>query len=137
MADTAKSILLVDDEEDIITYLGTLLSDAGYDVRIARDGEEAMTEVRKQKPDLVSLDITMPQKSGVRFYREMREDPELKDVPIVIVTGIQNPWSSKAAGGTFEDFITKRKQVPPPDGFFEKPVDREKYLAKVAEVMGG
>jgi CheY-like chemotaxis protein len=79
----------------------------------------------------------MPEKSGVRFYREMREDPDLAGVPIVIVTGIQNPWASPEGSGTIQDFLSKRKRIPPPDGFFEKPVDRDAYLARVAEIVGG
>jgi CheY-like chemotaxis protein len=137
MAETAaKKILIVDDEDDIITYLSTLLSDAGYDVEVARDGVEAMAAVRKGPPALVSLDITMPNKSGVRFYREMREDPTLRAIPIVIVTGVTNPWASKAGKGTLQDFLSTRKQVPPPDGYFEKPVKRDAYLAKVAGILG-
>ena len=130
-----KRILIVDDEDDVITYLTALLTDAGYQVVQARNGVEAMAEVRKQPPDLISLDITMPEKSGVRFYREMREDADLATVPIVIVTGVSNPWQGKDGEGTFEKFISSRKQVPPPDGFFEKPVDRAEYLAKLAELL--
>jgi CheY-like chemotaxis protein len=135
MADSDKRILIVDDEDDVITYLTALLTDAGYQVVQARNGVEAMEEVRRERPDLVSLDITMPEKSGVRFYREMREDADLAGVPIVIVTGVTNPWSGKGGEGTFESFISSRKQVPPPDGYFEKPVERSKYLARVAELL--
>ena len=129
-----KTVLLVDDEDDIIEYLSTLLADAGYEVRTARDGVQATAEARKARPDVVSLDITMPNKSGVRFYREMRTDPELADVPIVIVTGVVNPWAGPDGTGSFEDFISSRRKLRPPDGFFGKPVDREAYLAKLAEV---
>jgi len=135
MADTDKRILIVDDEDDVITYLSALLTDAGYQVVTARNGVEAMEAVEKQRPDLISLDITMPEKSGVRFYREMRENPDLAGVPIVIVTGVTNPWAGKDGEGTFEKFISSRKQIPAPDGFFEKPVERKEYLAKVAELL--
>jgi CheY-like chemotaxis protein len=97
---------------------------------------EAMAEVLRSRPDVVSLDITMPNKSGVRFYREMREDAALRDVPIVIVTGVVNPWAGPDGTGSFQDFISSRKRVPPPDGYFGKPVDREAYLAKLAEILG-
>ena len=114
-----KSILVVDDEPDVITYLSTLLTDAGYRVRSAMDGQEAMDAIAAEKPDLVSLDITMPEKSGVRVYRDMRENPELAGIPIIIVTGVTNPWAGSDGKGTFEQFISSRKQVPPPDGYFE------------------
>jgi len=132
----AKRILVVDDEEDVITYFSMLLEDAGYAVAAARNGREAMEEVRREPPDLISLDITMPEKSGVRFYRELRDDPALRAIPVVIVTGVTNPWSGPKGEGTFESFISTRKQFPPPEGFFEKPIDREEFLAKLAEILG-
>jgi CheY-like chemotaxis protein len=132
-----KRILIVDDEDDVVTYLGALLRDAGYDVATAKNGAEAMEAVKASPPDLVSLDITMPEKSGVRFYREMRLDEALAGIPIVIVTGVTNPWSGPDGEGTFQQFISSRKQVPPPDGFFEKPVEREAYLAKIGELLAG
>ena len=128
-------ILIVDDEADVITYLNTLLSDAGYRVTEARNGVEAMAAVKNERPDLVSLDMSMPEKSGVKFYREMKDDPSLATIPIVIVTGVSNPWAGKDGDASFERFISTRKQVPAPEGFFEKPVVREEYLAKVAELL--
>jgi len=114
--ESEKRILVVDDEEDVIRYLTVLLTDAGYRVAQAANGVEAMEEIRREKPDLVSLDIMT--------------------IPVVIVTGVTNPWSGRGGEGTFQQFISSRKQVPPPDGFFEKPVDREAYLGKVRELLG-
>jgi CheY-like chemotaxis protein len=131
---TPKSILIVDDEQDVSSYLAALLSDAGYETRVAANGQQAMDAVKTVRPDLISLDITMPEKSGVRFYREMREDEALSKIPIVIVTGVTNPWASPGGGGTIQDFLSKRRNIAPPDGFFEKPVDKEAYLARIAEL---
>jgi CheY-like chemotaxis protein len=133
--DAGKRILVVDDEDDVITYLTALLTDAGYAVDAAYNGQEALDAVAKQRPDLISLDITMPEKSGVRFYRDMKENPDLAGIPIVILTGVTNPWSGPGGEKSFEKFISSRRQVPAPEGFFEKPVDREKYLAKLAELL--
>ena len=76
---------------------------------------------------MVSLDITMPEKSGVRFYRDIKESEEWKDIPIVIVTGISKD---------FERFISTRKQVPPPEGYMAKPIDRDKMLELVQKLIG-
>lgn len=136
MTDTTKRrVLVVDDEHDVITYLTALLRDAGYEVEEARNGQEALDAVRRNAPDLVSLDITMPEKSGVRFYREMREDEALKSVPIVIVTGVTNPWMGEGGEGSFEKFISSRRKLEPPEGFFEKPIEPQKYLARIAELL--
>ena len=132
---TAKKILVVDDEQDVRTYLTALLTDAGYEVETAVNGMVALEQVRAAKPALVSLDITMPEKSGIGFYREMRKDPDLAAVPIVIVTGVVNPWASPSGSGNVNDFLSSRRNIAPPDGYFEKPVDSEAYLAKVAELV--
>ena len=131
-----KTILVVDDEADVIAYLTALLSDAGYRVVTANNGQQAIEQVGAEKPDLVSLDITMPEKSGVRFYREMREDPAQADVPIVIVTGVTSTYGGPGKQADFEKFISSRKKIRPPDAFFEKPIDPDLYLAKVAELLG-
>ncbi|MHC4942434.1 MAG: response regulator [Planctomycetota bacterium] len=114
-----KLILVVDDEPDVIAFLTTLLEDNGYKTVSARDGQEALDAVKNQKPDLISLDITMPEKSGVRFYREIKNDPDLKAIPVVIVTGVSDD---------FQKFISTRKQVPPPEGYISKPIEEPKYL---------
>jgi len=88
MAAARKTILIVDDEPDVLTYLSTLFEDSGYATTKARDGNEALTKVKSKTPDMVTLDITMPNKSGVKFYREMKESAEWKKIPIVIVTGV-------------------------------------------------
>jgi CheY-like chemotaxis protein len=131
----SKTILIVDDEQDVRNYLTAVLVDAGYETQTANDGQAAMDLVKAGAPDLISLDITMPEKTGVRFYREMRQDAALSKIPIVIVTGVTNPWASPDGSGTMKDFLSSRRQVPPPEGYFEKPVDKEAYLAKIAELL--
>jgi CheY-like chemotaxis protein len=134
---TKKKILVVDDERDVITYLSALLTDAGYEVVTAMNGKEALERARKEKPDLVSLDLTMPEESGVGCYRELRQDPDLGTTPIVIVTGIVNPWAARDGTGGMKAFLSTRRKVPPPDAYFEKPVDAAKYLATIAVLLAG
>jgi CheY-like chemotaxis protein len=125
-----KKIMIVDDEKDILEYLTTLFKDHGYETVTAADGKEALEMIRKEKPDLVTLDIIMPRESGVRFYREVKKDDELKKIPVVIVTALTG-WGYDPEG--FHKFIKSRKQVPPPEGFLAKPVDTEKLLQLVKE----
>ncbi len=127
-----KKILIVDDEDDILDYLGTLFQDNGYETQVARDGEEAMKLMREERPDLVTLDITMPEKSGVRFYREVKGDPDLDRIPIIIVTGVTG-WGLDPDG--FQKFISSRRQVPPPEGFMSKPIDRDALLKMVRDLI--
>ncbi len=132
MADQ-KKILVVDDEADLVVFLKTLLEDNGYAVVTANDGNQAMEKVKSEKPDLITLDISMPEKSGVKFYREMKEDDSLKSTPVVVVTAVTG-FGDKPE--VFEKFLGSRKQVPPPEGFVSKPVDNEELIAKVKELTG-
>jgi CheY-like chemotaxis protein len=126
MAEDKKTILVVDDEPDVRTFLSTLLEDNGYTVITAEDGVDALERVKASRPDLITLDITMPEKSGVRFYRDVKESDAYKAIPIVIVTGIS---------GDFKKFISSRKQVPPPEGYVSKPVDEEEILELIAKLV--
>jgi DNA-binding response OmpR family regulator len=125
MSDKRK-IIIIDDDPDIVSFLTVLLQDNGYETIEARDGAEGLDKTRAEKPDLILLDITMPEKSGVRYYREVRGDPELKDTPVVMVTGVMEE---------FKRFISTRRQVPPPDGYITKPVDQELLLETISKLL--
>ncbi len=126
MAENKKTILVVDDEPDVQIYISTLLEDNGYATVTAKDGKEALEKVKESRPDLVTLDISMPETSGVRLYRDIKESAELKDIPVIIVTGITKD---------FERFISTRKQVPPPDGYISKPIDQDEMLKLVEKLI--
>ena len=128
-----KRILVLDDEPSVVTYLETLLRDNGYDTVSASDGREGIEKVRSDKPDLITLDISMPEKSGVRFYREIKEDPDLAAIPVVVVTGVTG-YGGKPED--FQKFISSRKKVPPPDAFIAKPIDREELLGGIKKLLG-
>ena len=117
-----KKILIVDDEEDIRLYLSTLLGDQGYETVLAKDGEEAWKQVEGNSPDLITLDISMPEKSGIKFYREMKADDRWKKIPVIIVTGVSEDMRK---------FLSSRHQVPPPDGYVAKPINQEEILGLI------
>ena len=83
----AKKILVIDDEPDMVTFLTTLLEDHGYETVTATDGDEGLAQLKAEKPDLVSLDLLMPNKTGIKMFRELRRDPDLANTPVVMVTG--------------------------------------------------
>lgn len=128
MMSDKKKILVIDDDPDIVTFITTLLEDNGYETISAADGEEGCLKTISERPDLICLDITMPEKSGVKYYREIRGDAELKSTPIVIVTGV---------AAEFQRFISTRKQVPPPDGYIPKPIDKQALLDTIANLLSG
>ena len=125
MADK-KKILVIDDEPDVRTFFTTLLEDAGHETVVAENGQEALEKVKDQRPDLITLDISMPETSGVRFYRDMKESEEYKGIPVIIITGISTD---------FGKFISTRRQVPPPEGYLSKPIDQQEFLEMVAKLL--
>jgi CheY-like chemotaxis protein len=127
----AHKILIIDDEPDVLTFLGTLLRKNGYDVVEAADGVEGMKKVIDEEPDLVCLDLLMPEKTGIKMYREMRKDDRLKTVPVVMVTGFMAP---KVGHVDFKKFIHERS-IPAPEGYIEKPIDKEEFLKAVKEAI--
>ena len=88
MADDAKTVLVVDDEPDAREFLTTVLEDNGYATVVAKDGTEAVSLLEANHPDLVTLDITMPDQTGVRTYLDIRNEPY--STPLGTVYSIRN-----------------------------------------------
>lgn len=82
----AKSVLVVDDEPNIMLSLQYLMKQAGYQVRLARDGEEALAEVAASPPDIVLLDINIPKRNGYEVCQAIRADARFKNVRILMLT---------------------------------------------------
>lgn len=131
-ASAKKKILIIDDERSVVAYLETLLQDNGYETVAAENGRIGFEKAKSEKPDLVCLDITMPEESGIRFYRNLKDDPELSATPVVIVTAVTGEGGDPEP---FKKFISTRKQVPAPEAFFSKPIDRREFLDTVARVL--
>ena len=127
-----RRILVVDDEPHVVAYLEMLLQDQGYATVSAANGREGLEKARAEGPDLICLDITMPEESGVRMYRNLKEDPELASIPVLVVTAVTGLGGDPEP---FRHFLSTRKSTPPPEAFFSKPIEREAFLAKVSEVL--
>jgi len=120
-----KRILVVDDEPDVVTFLSTLFQDNGYEVITASNGAEAFDLAKTQAPDLITLDMSMPEQSGVRTLRDLKGDAALSKIPVIIVTGIGEPM---------KEFLEKIKKAPQPEGFIAKPIDKNELLALVSKL---
>jgi CheY-like chemotaxis protein len=84
----SKDILVVDDEQDMRDYLETLLLDSGYTVRTAVNGTDAIKRVMEQRPDLVLLDLQMPEGTGTDFYRRLHDQKDLREIPVIVISGL-------------------------------------------------
>ncbi len=119
-----KTILVVDDEADIRAFLAAILEDNGATVVQAADGDEALVMARKHRPDLVTLDLSMPGTSGVDVFIAMREDPDLQHLAVCVITG--KPEMRK---------LIYERPVPPPEGYMNKPVDEENLLLNLRKIF--
>ena len=123
-----KRVLVVDDESDVREYLRAALEDAGFLVETACDGLEALDSVRRNAPDLISLDLVMPHHSGARFYHDLQKDKQLAKIPVLIVTGHAKDELGKA------DF--REMTMSGPGVYLEKPVRPDSYVKAVRTLLG-
>ena len=115
-----NKILIVDDEADIIEFMTVFLEDNDFEVRSADNGIKAMDLVKQSKPDLILLDLQMPEQTGTGFYRRLHNSKQYKDIPIIVVSGL--------AGRKLA--VSKSVVV------IDKPVDKQKLLEEIHKVLG-
>ncbi len=122
----SKTILVIEDEEDVQCYIMAFFEDNGYQTIGARDGQEGLEMAKREGPDLITLDISMPEKSGVKTLRELQEDPATAKTPVIIVTGVAED---------LKRFIEGRKHVNSPAGYIFKPIDTGELLKMVQQLL--
>jgi CheY-like chemotaxis protein len=127
-----KRVLIVDDDSDIITFVVTVLEENGYTPLIAKNGEEGLAKVRQDNPDLVLLDVLMPKQSGIKMYRELKTDESMKNIPVVILSGIAKRTFLRS-----QEALTEfgGQNVPEPEAYIEKPVEPEELAEIVKEFV--
>jgi DNA-binding response OmpR family regulator len=122
-----KKILVVDDEADVRYFLQAALVEAGFDVAVAEDGDVALEKIKKQKPDLISLDLVMPHKSGAKLFHELQKNKEWAKIPVIIVTGHARDDLGKSD--------LKSLIMSGPGIYLEKPVKPNNYIAAVKSIL--
>lgn len=127
-----KTVLVVDDEPTVRDYLATVLEDAGFKVLMAADGEEGLEIIRRHRPDLISLDLIMPRKSGHKLLYELKRDKELSRIPVLIVTAHARDDLGK---GDLEDLLENRV-MSGPGTYLEKPVNPRQYVRSIQRALG-
>jgi CheY-like chemotaxis protein len=116
------SILCIDDEPDVLAFLQFTFEDAGYNVLMARDRDSAIAEAKERKPDLICLDLNMPGKDGFEVLKSLRADPELRHIPVVVVS-VSSEEARCLASGAIR--------------YLAKPVEGANLLSTVHEVLDG
>ncbi|MCX5838690.1 MAG: response regulator [Deltaproteobacteria bacterium] len=117
-------ILVVDDEPDILAFLSAVLEDQGATVIQAADGEQALALTIQEKPDLITLDLSMPGKNGGYVFEAIRNNPEIASTKVCIITG--KPELRR---------LIYERPVAPPDGYLDKPVNEETLLTNIRMIL--
>jgi DNA-binding response OmpR family regulator len=112
-----KKIMIVDDDPAITRYLDALFKDNGYDTCIADDGKQAMDVFLDQQPDLITLDLEMPEEWGPRFFRKISKKGY--DTPVIVISGLSG----------------RKYSIPRAEAFFAKPFDADEVVKKVREIL--
>jgi CheY-like chemotaxis protein len=116
----AKKIMVIDDDPNVVTYLTDLFSDNGYDTCSASGGSKALEVLEKEKPDLITLDLEMPEEWGPRLYRKIVQENENKNIPVIVISGLAGSQYAiqKAAASLL------------------KPFDKDELLKIVKDIIG-
>ncbi len=116
----SKRVLIVDDEPDVRKFLRQLFEDAGFETATACDGVDAYKRLQDANPDLVTLDLQMPNDTGTDFYRRMHRSKPYSGIPIIVISGL--------AG--------RHLAIKKPFAVFDKPIDQEALLKTAREAVG-
>ena len=124
----ARKVLVVDDELDMRIFVSTLLETSGYKPLTAVDGKEGMLVARREKPSVVILDVMMPIESGIGMYRELKTDPELKDIPVIMLSALSKKTFYHSQK-VLDEY--KGETVPEPSAYIEKPPEPDELLEAI------
>ena len=129
----SQKVLVVDDDPDVRLFSVTVLEENGYTPIEAEDGESGLKKIKSEKPDLVILDVLMPRQSGVRLYRELKTSKALKDVKVIILSGIAKKTFMRSQKALTE---FGGAQIPEPEIYLEKPVEPDELAEVIKKVLG-
>lgn len=139
-----KKILIVDDDPDNVSFIGQIVEDGGYTSISANDGKEGLELTKKEKPDLITLDLIMPEQSGVLMFQELKKDPDLRNIPVIVISG-----ASEMIGIDFKNFLFKQPlkkkdkvvgtsgetRFTEPNAFVEKPINPVELIKIIKDVL--
>jgi CheY-like chemotaxis protein len=121
----AKKILIIEDEEIINELLAKKLTREGYEVFITRNGNEGMAAIKKEKPDLILLDIVMPEMDGFEVMEQIQKNEDIKNIPIIIISNSGQPVE-----------LEKAKKLGARDWLIKTEFDPQEVVDKIAKQIG-
>ena len=128
-----KTVLVIDDEMDMRIYITTVLETSGYAPIATREGKEGIRKAKEIHPDLIILDVMMPGDGGAETYRQLKADPELNRIPIVMLSAVKE--------SSFLHYLNMLNTQQPgaievPTAYLEKPFDPEELIAAAESALG-
>jgi twitching motility two-component system response regulator PilH len=129
----SKKVLVVDDDPDVRLFNVTVVEENGFTPLEASNGEEGLKLLKEENPDLVILDVLMPRQSGIRLYRELKTDKSLKDIKVILLSGIAKKTFLRSQKALTE---FGGEEVPAPEIYLEKPVEPEELAEAINKYLG-
>lgn len=126
-----KKVLIVDDEPDAVDFTKEVVEGEGHTVVTASDGSKGLAAMRRENPDLVILDVQMPDMDGFEVFQQMKRDEDLKAIPVVMLTGIREKVGIGFSADEMKDYMGQR-----PNDYIEKPIDPAKLRDAVKKILG-
>lgn len=127
-----NNILVVEDDLHMRIFITTVLETSGYNATATKDGKEGIQKASEAPPDLIILDVMMPEEGGISMYRQLKTDNELKNIPVVMLSGVESEtfaYSLKMMNIGLED------PLPEPEAYVEKPPKAEELLKIIARLL--
>ena len=127
-----KNILVVEDDLHMRVFITTVLETSGYNATATKDGQEGIRKVKEDRPDLIILDVMMPEEGGVSMYRQLKTDNQFKDIPVVMLSGVESETflhSLKMMN------IGLRDPLPDPEAYVEKAPKAEELINIVQKLL--
>jgi len=129
-----KNILVVEDDLHMRIFITTVLETSGYNATATKDGQEGIRKVKEDRPDLIILDVMMPEEGGISMYRQLKTDDTFKNIPVVMLSGVE---SNTFLHSLKMMNIGREDPLPHPEAYVEKPPKAEELLKIIARLLEG
>jgi two-component system alkaline phosphatase synthesis response regulator PhoP len=123
-----KNILLIDDDPDLVRAVSMILESKSYNVSAAYGGVEGLEKAKKEKPDLIVLDVMMPDKDGYAVCRELKANPELSAIPVLLLTAVVSHIPTTS-------FTQQMGLETEADDYMDKPVEPPELVKRVEALL--
>ena len=128
----AKNILVVEDDLHMRIFISTVLETSGYNAAATKDGKEGIRKAKESPPDLIILDVMMPEEGGIFMYRQLKADDKLSSVPVIMLSGVESRTFSHSLKMMN---LGLQNPLPDPEAYIEKPPKAEDLLKTIERVF--